>query len=102
VITELSLPAGPFVRVDSHVHAGYLIPPEYDSMIAKIIAWAPDRDTAIARMRRALQETVVKGNGIHTTTEFLHDLIDSTEFRESAHTTSHIDTQAEMDRLQAV
>jgi acetyl-CoA carboxylase biotin carboxylase subunit len=88
--------------VDSHVHAGYLIPPEYDSLIAKIISWAPDRDTAIARMRRALRETVVKGNGIHTTAEFLHDLIDSAEFRAVTHTTGHIDTQTETAHLQTV
>ncbi|GAQ51156.1 acetyl-CoA carboxylase biotin carboxylase subunit [Streptomyces acidiscabies] len=91
-ITELSLPAGPFVRVDTHVHPGCLIAPEYDSMIAKIIAWAPDRDTAIARMRRALGETVVRGAGMHTTVDFLDELIDSPAFRTAAHTTSHIDT----------
>ncbi|MFM9611959.1 acetyl-CoA carboxylase biotin carboxylase subunit [Streptomyces sp. V2] len=91
-ITELSLPAGPFVRVDTHVHPGCKIAPEYDSMIAKIIAWAPDRDTAIARMRRALGETVVRGDGLHTTAGFLDELIDSPAFRTAAHTTNHIDT----------
>ncbi|MEX3100672.1 MULTISPECIES: acetyl/propionyl/methylcrotonyl-CoA carboxylase subunit alpha [unclassified Streptomyces] len=91
-ITELSLPAGPFVRVDTHVHLGCKIAPEYDSMIAKIIAWAPDRDTAIARMRRALGETVVRGDGLHTTAGFLDELIDSPAFRTAAHTTNHIDT----------
>ena len=64
-------------------------------MIAKIISWAPDRDTAIARMRRALGETVVRGNEIHTTAMFLNDLIDSPEFRSATHTTSHIDALAE-------
>ncbi|WP_416971102.1 acetyl-CoA carboxylase biotin carboxylase subunit [Streptomyces sp. 4F14] len=91
-ITELSLPAGPFVRVDTHVHPGCRIAPEYDSMIAKIIAWAPDRDTAIARMRRALSETSVHGAGLHTTAGFLDGLIDSAEFRTATHTTSHVDT----------
>ena len=90
-LDELNLPAGPFVRVDSHAHPGYSIPAEYDSMIAKIIAWAPDRDTAIARMRRALGETSAKGPGVHTTTRFLYDLIDSPEFRSATHTTNHID-----------
>jgi acetyl-CoA carboxylase biotin carboxylase subunit len=94
-ITDLSLPAGPFVRVDTHAYPGYLIPPEYDSMIAKIISWAPDRGTAIARMRRALGETSVRGNGIHTTTGFLYDLLDSPEFRSATHTTSHIDALTE-------
>ncbi|QNP74684.1 acetyl-CoA carboxylase biotin carboxylase subunit [Streptomyces roseirectus] len=91
-ITELSLPAGPFVRVDTHAFPGCKIAPEYDSMIAKIIAWAPDRDTAIARMRRALGETTVRGAGMHTTAGFLADLIDSPEFRAATHTTSHVDT----------
>jgi acetyl-CoA carboxylase biotin carboxylase subunit len=95
VVTNLSLPAGPFIRVDTHAYPGYLIPPEYDSMIAKIISWAPDRDTAIARMRRALGETVVRGDGIHTTAGFLNRLIDSPEFRSATHTTSHIDNLAE-------
>ncbi|MFI0372127.1 acetyl/propionyl/methylcrotonyl-CoA carboxylase subunit alpha [Actinomadura sp. 1N219] len=95
VLTELSLPAGPFVRVDTHAHPGYLIAPEYDSMIAKIISWAPDRDTAIARMRRALGETSARGDGVHTTAGFLDELIDSPEFRSATHTTGHIDALAE-------
>ncbi|MBR7672198.1 acetyl-CoA carboxylase biotin carboxylase subunit, partial [Streptomyces daliensis] len=94
-ITGLSLPAGPFVRVDTHACPGCLIAPEYDSMIAKIISWAPDRDTAIARMRRALSETSVRGDGMHTTAGFLDDLIDSPEFRTAAHTTSHVDALTE-------
>jgi len=91
LITELTLPGGPFVRVDTHVHPGYLVPPEYDSMIAKIIAWAPDRDGAIARMRRALTETVVHGQGVHTTTRFLYELLDSAAFRKVTHGTSYVD-----------
>ncbi|WP_327044157.1 acetyl-CoA carboxylase biotin carboxylase subunit [Microbispora sp. NBC_01189] len=94
-ITELSLPAGPFVRVDTHAHPGCLIAPEYDPLIAKIISWAPDRDTAIARMRRALGEVSVRGEGVHTTAEFLHGLIDSPEFRSATHTTDHVDALAE-------
>jgi acetyl-CoA carboxylase biotin carboxylase subunit len=95
VITDLSLPAGPFIRVDTHVYPGYLIPSEYDSLIAKVISWAPDRETAIARMRRALGETSVRGHGIHTTTRFLYDLIGSSDFRLATHTTGHIDALAE-------
>ena len=91
VITDLGLPAGPFIRVDTHAYPGYLIPPEYDSMIAKVIAWGADRDTAIARMRRALGETFAHGNGIHTTASFLSDLIESREFRSATHSTSHVD-----------
>ncbi|MET8976869.1 biotin carboxylase N-terminal domain-containing protein [Streptomyces sp. NPDC004539] len=94
-LSELALPAGPFVRVDTHAYPGCLIAPEYDSMIAKIIAWAPDRDTAIARMRRALGETSVRGDGVRTTTAFLRDLVDSPAFRSATHTTSHLDALTE-------
>src|SRR5262249_42884223 len=90
-IEELVLPGGPFVRVDTHVHSGYTIPPEYDPLIAKIIVWAPDRDRAIARMRRALRETTMAGRGLSTTVEFLHDLVDSKVFGKVEHSTSYVD-----------
>ncbi len=61
-------PGGPGIRVDSHVYQGYRIPPNYDSLIAKIIAWAPTREMAIARMERALKETVI--DGVKTTIPF--------------------------------
>ena len=54
-------PGGPGVRVDTHVYSGYKIPPFYDSMIAKIITYGADRDEAIRRMRRALDECVIDG-----------------------------------------
>jgi acetyl-CoA carboxylase biotin carboxylase subunit len=54
-------PGGPGVRVDSHLYTGYTVPPYYDSLIAKVIAFGEDRDTAIARMRNALVEVVVEG-----------------------------------------
>jgi acetyl-CoA carboxylase biotin carboxylase subunit len=60
-ITSLHLPGGPGVRIDSHVYAGYSIPPFYDSMIAKLICHGADRSEAIARMRRALDECVIEG-----------------------------------------
>jgi acetyl-CoA carboxylase biotin carboxylase subunit len=55
------MPGGPGIRVDSHVFADYTVPPYYDSMIGKIIAFGPTRETAIDRMRVALSETVVEG-----------------------------------------
>jgi len=64
----LHFPGGPGVRIDSHLYQGYSIPPNYDSMVAKIIVEAPDRDRAIIRMRRALSELVVEG--IPTTAPF--------------------------------
>jgi acetyl-CoA carboxylase biotin carboxylase subunit len=54
-------PGGPGVRVDSHLYSGYSVPPNYDSLIAKLISYGESRDTAIARMRNALAEMVVEG-----------------------------------------
>ena len=61
LITHFHSAGGPGVRVDSHVYEGYRVPPNYDSMIGKLIVHGPDRDTAIARMRVALSEMVVDG-----------------------------------------
>jgi len=60
LIERLELPGGPGVRIDTHAHAGYRVPPTYDSMIAKLIVHGRDRDAAITRMRRALAEYVVE------------------------------------------
>ncbi len=54
-------PGGPGVRVDSHLYAGYHVPPHYDSLLAKLIVWAETREAAIARMLRALDEFVIEG-----------------------------------------
>jgi acetyl-CoA carboxylase biotin carboxylase subunit len=67
-ITDYRPPGGPWVRVDSHCYAGFTIVPFYDSLIAKLIVWAPTRDQAIARMQRALGEYVIEG--IKTTIPF--------------------------------
>jgi len=64
-ITALRVPGGPGVRWDSHAQVGYTVPPNYDSLVGKLIVHAPDRDQAIAVMRRALDELVIEG--IHTT-----------------------------------
>ncbi|QOW19841.1 acetyl-CoA carboxylase biotin carboxylase subunit [Lysobacter ciconiae] len=61
LVTDFHVPGGPGVRVDSHLYAGYRVPPNYDSMIAKLIVHGPDRETAIARMRVALSEMVIDG-----------------------------------------
>jgi acetyl-CoA carboxylase biotin carboxylase subunit len=60
-ITGLNLPGGLGVRVDTHIYEGYVVPPNYDSLLAKLIVHAEDRDAAIRRMRRALDEFVVEG-----------------------------------------
>ncbi|MGH3685608.1 MAG: acetyl-CoA carboxylase biotin carboxylase subunit [Pseudonocardiaceae bacterium] len=94
-ITEFTLPGGPFVRVDTHARPGYRVPPEYDPLIAKVIVWAPDREGAIARMRCALDEFIVRGPGISTTTGFLRDMLDSPTFRRVEHSTSTLDDVAQ-------
>jgi acetyl-CoA carboxylase biotin carboxylase subunit len=63
-ITGFHAPGGPGIRVDSHIYDSYKVPPNYDSMIGKIIAFGSDRQTAIARMRMAIDEMVL--NGIKT------------------------------------
>jgi acetyl-CoA carboxylase biotin carboxylase subunit len=60
-VTEWHTPGGPGVRLDSHLYAGYRVPPYYDSLIGKLIAWGEDRDIAIARLRIALEEMIVEG-----------------------------------------
>ncbi|HEV3091113.1 MAG TPA: acetyl-CoA carboxylase biotin carboxylase subunit [Candidatus Cybelea sp.] len=67
-------PGGPGVRIDSAAYAGWTIPPDYDSLIAKLIVWAPSRDEALARMRRALDEYVI--DGMPTTVALLRALCD--------------------------
>lgn len=71
-IEWMHTPGGPGIRFDSHLYASYSVPPNYDSMIAKLISYGDDRDTAIARMRQALDELVI--DGIKTNTE-LHQRI---------------------------
>ncbi|MDO4539862.1 MAG: acetyl-CoA carboxylase biotin carboxylase subunit [Syntrophomonadaceae bacterium] len=73
------IPGGPGVRVDSAAYPGYAVSPYYDSMIAKLMVWAPTRDEAIARMRRALQEFTVEG--VATTIPFHLQVLDNAFFR---------------------
>jgi len=82
-------PGGPGVRVDSHLYSGYVIPSYYDSMVAKIICWGRDRDEALARMRRALQETVVEG--IDTTLSFHLQVLADEKFRRGEIHTGYLD-----------
>ena len=74
-ITNLHLPGGHGIRIDTHVYSGYTIPPNYDSMIAKLITTAQTRDEAIDKMKRALDEFVIEG--IKTTIPFHRKLMDS-------------------------
>ena len=79
VVTDLHWPGGPGVRVDSHIYAGYRVPPTYDSLLAKVIAWAPSRAEAIGRMQRALEETVL--DGVKTTIPFHLRVLDNAFYK---------------------
>jgi acetyl-CoA carboxylase biotin carboxylase subunit len=72
-------PGGPGVRVDSHLFSGYSIPPNYDSLLGKIIVWGKDRDEAVARMERALRDTVI--TGVKNTIPFLAGVVADAPFR---------------------
>ena len=65
-----SPPGGPWTRVDSHCYPGWTVTPFYDSLIAKLIVWAPDRERRIERMQRALGEFQIEGRGVKTTIPF--------------------------------
>ena len=77
-IEELVLPAGPGVRVDTHLYPGYEVPPYYDSLLAKLIVWGEDRPQAISRARRALAEFQI--GGIRTTLTFHRGIVDNAAF----------------------
>ena len=85
-ITVLHAPGGHGVRLDTHVYAGYMIPPNYDSMIAKLIVTAQTREEAIAKMKRALDEFVIEG--IKTTIPFHRQLMEEQAYVEGNYTTA--------------
>jgi acetyl-CoA carboxylase, biotin carboxylase subunit len=89
-ITNLHLPGGHGIRVDSHVYAGYTIPPNYDSMICKIIASGQSREEVLLRMKRALQEFVIEG--IKTTIPFHIKLMDDKGFQSGMFTTAFMES----------
>ncbi len=89
-ITSLNLPGGQGVRIDSHVYAGYTIPPNYDSMIAKLIVTAQTREGCIVRMSRALDEFIIEG--VKTTIPFHKKLMKDKIFNSGKFTTSFLDT----------
>src|SRR5215813_10896443 len=72
-ITQFHVPGGPGIRVDSHVYANYFVPPNYDSLIGKVVAWADTREQAIAKMRIALSEMIIEG--IQTNLPLLQELM---------------------------
>jgi len=89
-ITELHSPGGHGVRIDSHIYAGYMIPPYYDSMISKIITVAQTREEAITKMLRALEEYYIEG--IKTTVPFHIKLLNDPKIKEGDYTTKFMET----------
>ncbi|MBC8153171.1 MAG: acetyl-CoA carboxylase biotin carboxylase subunit [Bacteroidetes bacterium] len=88
-ITNLHFPGGHGIRIDSHVYAGYTIPPNYDSMIAKLIVSGQSRAEVITRMKRALQEFVIEG--VKTTIPFHIKLMDDAKFQSGHFNTSFLE-----------
>ncbi|HPF91213.1 MAG: acetyl-CoA carboxylase biotin carboxylase subunit [Flavobacteriales bacterium] len=88
-ITSYHSPGGHGVRVDTHVYAGYTIPPNYDSMIGKLIVSAQTREEAITKMERALSEYVIEG--VHTTIPFHLQLMQNEQFRKGDFTTKFLE-----------
>ena len=89
-ITAFHAPGGHGVRIDTHVYAGYTIPSNYDSMIAKLIVTGRTRQQAIERMKRALDEFIIEG--IHTTIPFHRQLMDHPDYVEGNYTTKFMET----------
>jgi acetyl-CoA carboxylase, biotin carboxylase subunit len=92
VITELLLPGGPGIRIDTHLFHGYHVPPFYDSLVAKVIAHGLDRAESIARMRRALEELTI--GGIKTSIPFHLRVLSDPVFLEGRADTTYVDEAA--------
>ena len=87
-------PEGPGIRVDSGIYSGWNVPPFYDSMLAKLIVWAPDRAAACARLSQALRDTVCLG--IPTNVDFLRRIVDDAAFRTADLRTDLLDLRPEL------
>ncbi|MHC4223753.1 MAG: acetyl-CoA carboxylase biotin carboxylase subunit [Planctomycetota bacterium] len=88
-ITGYIAPGGPGVRVDTHVHAGYFVPTSYDSLIAKLIVFAPDRDQALQRLERALDEYSIEG--IKTTLPLHQEIVRNAFFKKGDYHTGFLE-----------
>jgi len=96
-VVSFVLPGGPGIRVDTHVYAGYTIPPYYDSLIAKVVAWGRDRTEAIARMERALREFEI--TGIRTTIPLHRAILDNAFFRRGEVYTNFVQRRVDLAAL---
>jgi acetyl-CoA carboxylase biotin carboxylase subunit len=100
VLEEFMPSGGPFVRVDTHGFTGYRVPASYDSLLAKLVVWAPAREQALDRMYRALAEFRIRGPGVHTTNSFLREVMRNSVFRSGDHSTAIVEQLLE-DRRNA-
>ena len=98
VVEEYLPPSGPGVRVDSHLYRGYEVPPHYDSLLSKLIVWAPTREQAIARGKRALEEYVLEG--LPTTIPFHLSLLENETFKRGEVYTNYLAEHSEQFALQ--
>ena len=92
-IKKYHAPGGPGIRMDTHIYAGYKVPPHYDSKIGKLIAYGSARKSAIARMRQALSELVVEG--IHTNIPLQRRIMEDSVFREATHNIHNMEEMLE-------
>jgi acetyl-CoA carboxylase biotin carboxylase subunit len=96
VLGRVHWPGGPGIRVDTHVVPGYRVPPFYDSLLGKLLAWGVDREEALARMRRALDELELQG--VRTTAGFHRALMDNPDFRRGDVHTRYVEEVLWKDR----
>lgn len=96
-VTQWMVPGGRNVRVDSHVYAGYVVPPYYDSMIGKLIVWGRDRTKAINIMKRALAEFEVEG--IRTTIPFHKKMMENEDFISNNYDTKYLENYKKLEDL---
>ena len=94
LVSALSVPGGPGVRLDTHLYPGYAVPPTYDSLIAKLVVWGDSREEALARGRRALDE--LKIEGIKTTIPFHKNVLDEKDFIDGDAHTDYIPLHEQM------
>ncbi len=95
-VKHFHAPGGNGVRVDSHLYSGYTVPPNYDSLIGKVITYGEDRDEAMARMRNALDELIV--DGIKTNTELHKDLVRDEDFCKGGVNIHYLEKKLGMDK----
>lgn len=99
LITNYHPPGGPGIRIDTHIYAGYTVPPFYDSMIAKIISYAPTRDMAIGRLKNALHELIIEG--INTNAELHLRILNDPIFLKGGMDIHHLEKMLKESKVEA-